>query len=118
MSGNLEWNKIFGAGLATALVIIAVPQIAGAIYHQEAPEKMGYFVDAPEEVAGGAEEAELPPDWGTVRRPTWPPVKPPSRVARPAIRSTRVGRTGSVRTCTASLAGLSCTVRDLPIPTL
>lgn len=66
MSGNLEWNKIFGAGLATALVIIAVPQIAGAIYHQEAPEKMGYFVDAPEEVAGGAEEAELPPDWGTV----------------------------------------------------
>lgn len=66
MSGNLEWNKIFGAGLATALVIIAVPQIAGAIYHQEAPEKMGYFVDAPEEAAGGAEAPELAPDWGTV----------------------------------------------------
>ena len=66
MSGDLTFNKIFGAGLATALVIIAVPQIAGAIYHQEAPEKMGYFVDAPEEVAGGAEAPELAPDWGTV----------------------------------------------------
>jgi cytochrome c len=28
---------------------------------------MGYFVDAPEEAAGGAaEEAVLPPDWGTI----------------------------------------------------
>ena len=66
MSGDLTFNKIFGAGLATALVIIAVPQIAGAIYHQEAPEKMGYFVDAPEEAAAGAEAPELAPDWGTV----------------------------------------------------
>ena len=66
MSGDLTFNKIFGAGLATALVIIAVPQVAGAIYHQEAPEKMGYFVDAPEEAAAGAEAPELAPDWGTV----------------------------------------------------
>jgi cytochrome c len=27
---------------------------------------MGYFVDAPEEAAGGPAEAVLPPDWGTV----------------------------------------------------
>jgi cytochrome c len=66
MSGDLKWNKILGAGLATAFVIIGVQQLTGAIYHTEAPEKMGYFVDAPEEAAGGAAEAVLPPDWGTL----------------------------------------------------
>jgi cytochrome c len=66
MSGDLKLNKILGAGLATALVIIGVQQVTGAIYHTEAPEKMGYFVDAPEEAAGGPAEAVLPPDWGTV----------------------------------------------------
>lgn len=65
MSGDLKWNKIMGAGLATAFVVLVVQQVSGAIYHTEAPEKMGYFVDAPEEAAGG-EEAALPPDWGTV----------------------------------------------------
>ena len=65
MSGDLKWNKIFGAGLGTAFVILLVQQVSVAIYHTEPPEKMGYFVDAPEEAAGGA-EAELPPDWGTV----------------------------------------------------
>lgn len=66
MSGDLKWNKILGAGLATAFVIIGLQQVTGAIYHTEAPEKMGYFVDAPEEAAAGAAEAVLPPDWGTV----------------------------------------------------
>src|SRR5690606_13529304 len=66
MSGDLKWNKILGAGLATAFVIIGVQQVTGAIYHTEAPEKMGYFVDAPEEPSGGAAEVVLPPDWGTV----------------------------------------------------
>ncbi|WP_332661207.1 c-type cytochrome [Brevundimonas sp.] len=66
MSGDLKWNKILGAGLATAFVIIGVQQVTGAIYHTEAPEKMGYFVDAPEEAAGGDAEVELAPDWGTV----------------------------------------------------
>lgn len=65
MSGDLKWNKIMGAGLATAFVVLVVQQVSGAIYHTEAPEKMGYFVDAPEEAAGG-EEAALPTDWGTV----------------------------------------------------
>ena len=50
MSGDLKWNKIFGAGLGTAFVILLVQQVSGAIYHTEPPEKMGYFVDAPEEV--------------------------------------------------------------------
>ena len=66
MSGDLKWNKILGAALATGFVIIGVQQVTGAIYHTEAPEKMGYFVDAPEEAAGGAAEVVLPPDWGTV----------------------------------------------------
>ncbi|MDY6922417.1 MAG: cytochrome c family protein [Pseudomonadota bacterium] len=66
MSGDLKWNKIMGAVLATGFVIVGVQQITAAIYHTEAPEKMGYFVDAPEEAAGGAAEAELAPDWGTV----------------------------------------------------
>ncbi|WP_224762275.1 c-type cytochrome [Brevundimonas aurantiaca] len=65
MSGDLKWNKIFGAALGTAFVILVVQQASGLIYHSEPPEKMGYFVDAPDEVAG-AEQAELPPDWGTV----------------------------------------------------
>ncbi|WP_372706405.1 c-type cytochrome [Brevundimonas sp.] len=66
MSGDLKWNKILAAGLATAVVIIGVQQVTGAIYYTKAPEKMGYFVDAPEEVVGGAAEVELAPDWGTV----------------------------------------------------
>jgi len=65
MSGDLNVNKIMGAGLATAFVILVVQQVSGAIYAPKMPEKMGYFVDAPEEAAGGA-EAELAPDWGTV----------------------------------------------------
>ena len=66
MSGDLKWNKIFGAGLGTAFVILVVQQVSGAVYATHAPEKMGYFVDAPEEAAGGPAEAVLPPDWGTV----------------------------------------------------
>jgi cytochrome c len=65
MSGDLKWNKIFGAALGTAFVILVVQQASGLIYHSEPPEKMGYFVDAPEESAG-AEAPELAPDWGTV----------------------------------------------------
>jgi cytochrome c len=66
MSGDLKWNKIMGAGLATVFVILMVREGSAFIYHNEAPEKMGYFVDAPEEAAGGPAEVVLPPDWGTV----------------------------------------------------
>lgn len=65
MSGDLKVNKIMGAALGTVFVILVVQNVSGMIYHSEAPEKMGYFVDAPEEAAGGA-EVVLPPDWGTV----------------------------------------------------
>lgn len=65
MSGDLKWNKILGAGLATAFVIVGLQQVTAAVFHTEKPEKMGYFVDAPDEAAGG-EAAALPIDWGTV----------------------------------------------------
>ncbi|MBX3476866.1 MAG: cytochrome c family protein [Brevundimonas sp.] len=65
MSGDLKWNKIFGAGLATAFAIVGLQQVTAGVFHTEKPEKMGYFVDAPEESAG-AEAAVLPIDWGTV----------------------------------------------------
>jgi len=65
MSGDLKWNKIMGACLGTAFVILVVQQVSGMVYHTKQPEKMGYFVDAPEESAGG-EAAPLPIDWGTV----------------------------------------------------
>lgn len=67
MSGDLKWNKIFGAGLATAFVIVGVQQVTALVYDTHAPEKMGYFIDAPEDAgAGGPAEPVLPPDWGTV----------------------------------------------------
>ena len=65
MSGDLQFNKIAGAGLATVFTILVVNTIADWVYHQEAPEKMGYHVEVAE-AGGGAAEAELPPDWGTV----------------------------------------------------
>jgi len=65
MSGDLKFNKIMGACLGTAFAILVVQQVSGAVYHTKAPEKMGYFVDAPEESAGG-EAPALPIDWGTV----------------------------------------------------
>ena len=65
MSGDLKWNKIAGAGLATVFGILIINTGADMLYSTEAPEKMGYFVDVPEEAAGGG-EVELLPDWGTV----------------------------------------------------
>lgn len=66
MSGDLKWNKIMGAGLATAFAVLALQQVSGAIYAPEKAEKMGYFIDVPEEAEAGAAEAVLPPDWGTL----------------------------------------------------
>ena len=66
MSGDLKWNKIFGAGLGTVFAILVVQQVSGAIYATHAPEKMGYLVNVPDEAEAGAAEAELAPDWGTV----------------------------------------------------
>jgi cytochrome c len=67
MSGDLKLNKIAGAVLGTVFVILVVKEGTAFIYPNEVPEKMGYFVDAPEDTGGAAaEEAVLPPDWGTL----------------------------------------------------
>jgi len=65
MSGDLKWNKIFGAGLGTAFVILVVQQASGFIYDTHPPAKMGYHVEVKEE-AGAGGDAALPPDWGTL----------------------------------------------------
>ncbi len=66
MSGDLELNKIFGAGLATVFTILVVQQASGFVYKSEPAHEMGYKVDIPEGGAEGGAEAELPPDWGTL----------------------------------------------------
>ncbi len=66
MSGDLKWNKILGAALGTVFVILVVKEGAGFVYKAETPEKMGYFINAPEEAAAGAEAPALPADWGTL----------------------------------------------------
>ena len=66
MSGDLKWNKILGAALGTAFVILVVKEGSGFVYKTHEPEKMGYFVNAPEEAEAGAEAPALPADWGTV----------------------------------------------------
>lgn len=65
MSGDLQFNKIAGAGLATVFTILMVNWGAESLYHQDAPEKMGYHIEVAEET-DGASAPELPPDWGTV----------------------------------------------------
>lgn len=68
MSGDLQVNKIFGAVLATGLVIMGVKLGAEAIYHREAPEKAGYAIEVADTggEGGAAAAADTPPDWGTV----------------------------------------------------
>lgn len=67
MSGDLKWNKIFGAALATGLVILGVREVSTRLYAQEEPEKMGYQIEVAETPEGGEPSGPaLPPDWGTV----------------------------------------------------
>jgi cytochrome c len=68
MNDGLGWNKIFGAILATALVILGLKQAAEMIYAPQKVAKMGDAIAVVEEApAGGGEAAaDTPPDWGTV----------------------------------------------------
>ncbi|MDB5439849.1 MAG: cytochrome c class, partial [Caulobacteraceae bacterium] len=62
---NLTGNKIAGGLLATFLIVVGVPQIAGMIFNKEPPAKPGMAVAVQEEAAAGP-AADNPPDWGTV----------------------------------------------------
>lgn len=66
MSDDLKWNKIFGAGLATALVILGVREVSSRLYASETPEKMGYAIEVADEGGDAGPVADTPPDWGTV----------------------------------------------------
>lgn len=64
---DLTFNKIAGGVLAAGLTIFALREVTTAMFSVEPPEKMGYAIEVPEEVAGvAAGPVELPPDWGTV----------------------------------------------------
>ena len=66
MSDELHWNKIFGAGLATVLVILGTGQIAAHVFKSEPPEKAGYKVAVAETSTGADSAPAMLPDWGVV----------------------------------------------------
>jgi cytochrome c len=65
MSDELHWNKIFGAGLATILVILGAREIASHVFTSEPPETPGFKV-AVADTGGDTSGPALLPDWGVV----------------------------------------------------
>ncbi|HWA62987.1 MAG TPA: cytochrome c family protein, partial [Caulobacteraceae bacterium] len=66
---DLTFNKIAGAGLATALVIAGLAVVPPMLFEKSPPKTPGYAIDVSALEAssgGGAAQADLPPDWGTV----------------------------------------------------
>jgi cytochrome c len=64
---DLSSNKIFGAGLATALIIAGLAVGVPMIFKKTPPAKPGDLIAvAVDTSAPGAAEADTPPDWGTV----------------------------------------------------
>ena len=58
---------IIGTVLASALGVLGLQQLSGAVYETHYPDKPGYTVDVPDEpTGGGAVEAPKPIDWGVV----------------------------------------------------
>ncbi len=55
---SFEFNKIAGAVLFTALMVFGLKEVAGIIYHADAPEKPGMVVDVAEAAAGGSGSGE------------------------------------------------------------
>jgi len=64
MSDGLGLNKILGAGLATALVIVGLGVGTKILFEYKPPAKQGYAIAVQEEASGGA-AVEQPIDWGT-----------------------------------------------------
>jgi cytochrome c len=55
---SMEFNKIAGAVLGTALMVFGLKELAGFVYHSETPEKPGYAIEVAEAATGGEESAE------------------------------------------------------------
>jgi cytochrome c len=66
MSSDLTFNKIAGGLLATGLAIVGLGELSAIIYKFEPAKKPGYAIQVQEASTGGAEAADVPPDWGTV----------------------------------------------------
>lgn len=66
MRDELFWNKIFGAILATLLVLFGLRQVSEMLFATHPPAKPGYAIAVQETPESGAEPADVPPDWGTV----------------------------------------------------
>ena len=66
MRDELGFIKIAGAVLATALLITGLQNLTDIIYAPKPAAKAGYAIAVAEEASGGAEQADNPPDWGTV----------------------------------------------------
>ena len=45
---SFEFNKIAGAVLATALVVLGLKNLSGIIYHTDVPEKPGFMIEVAE----------------------------------------------------------------------
>jgi cytochrome c len=60
---NMEFNKIAGAVLGTALMVFGLKSLAGVVYQTEKPEKQGYAI----EVAESSSAASAP---ATTEQPT------------------------------------------------
>ncbi|GHF12755.1 cytochrome c family protein [Kordiimonas sediminis] len=52
---SFEWNKVFGAVIASALVIMVISTVSGMVYPENHPEKPAYTIEVAS--AEGAEEA-------------------------------------------------------------
>jgi len=64
---DLTGNKILGASLATALVMVGLGVVTPKFFEPTVPAKPGYAVAVPLEAGGeAAAAADVPPDWGTV----------------------------------------------------
>lgn len=63
---DLTVNKVFGAVLATGLVILGLRTVSEMAFEVEKPEKPGYAIEVQEVAEGPAAKADVPPDWGTV----------------------------------------------------
>ena len=58
---SLEFNKIAGAVLGTALVVFGLNELSKAIYHSPKPEKQGYDIPVAEAASTDATAAAATP---------------------------------------------------------
>lgn len=53
MMDSFEFNKVAGAVLGTALLVMALSIGSDIVFHQPVPEKAGFVIDVPKEGTGG-----------------------------------------------------------------